>query len=124
MKDGLVAAVHQTAYPEKDVLKAVRQIMFNELGLNRNAIQQMVAEEIAKGIDRHIGAQNKSFDDLLMEALSNYIYRNWRGDIKSNRQDLQKKILKTAEEETKALVVKEVREILAVGLKIDIKNEQ
>ena len=81
--------------PTSEVHNAVRQIMFNELGLNRDGIREMVREAVDEIVTKEAG---KQFDRLLVRAINDKlpkyqdieeqlaeltyeaVAKHWRGD--------------------------------------------
>ncbi|GAA0005221.1 hypothetical protein [Bradyrhizobium diazoefficiens] len=92
---------------------AVRNILFNELGLSRDGIETLVRQEVT-GVTAQRFRNTDEVENFVIRAISHVVWGQW------NRKKLEKMIEDQVNARVKAHVKEQVDAILNDKLKIEI----
>ncbi|MEY9147490.1 MULTISPECIES: hypothetical protein [Bradyrhizobium] len=92
---------------------AVRNILFNELGLSRDGIETLVRQEVT-GVTAQRFRNTDEVENFVIRAISHVVWGHW------NRKKLEKMIEDQVNARVKAHVKEQVDAILNNKLKIEI----
>ncbi|WLA43983.1 hypothetical protein QNJ95_22170 [Bradyrhizobium elkanii] len=92
---------------------AVRNILFNELGLSRDGIEALVRQEVT-GVTAQRFRNTDEVENFVIRAISHVVWGHW------NRKTLEKMIEDQVNVRVKAHVKEQVDAILNDKLKIEI----
>lgn len=93
---------------------AVRNILFNELGLSRDGIEALVRQEVT-GVTAKRFRNTDEVENFVIRAISHVVWGHW------NRKKLEKMIEDQVNARVKAHVKEQVDTILNDKLKIEIR---
>ncbi|WFU52194.1 hypothetical protein QA639_21030 [Bradyrhizobium pachyrhizi] len=92
---------------------AVRNILFNELGLSRDGVQALIRQEVT-GVTATRFRNTDEVENFVIRAISHVIWGHW------NRKKLEKMVEDQVNARVKAHVKEKVDAILNEKLKIEI----